>query len=47
MMLMVRLHGIYTKENVFVRTSTQKGNILIKNRRCRVKSTGAKYIRVG
>ena len=47
MILMVRLHEMHTEGSVFVRTSTQKGNILIKNRRCRVKSTGAKYIRVG
>ena len=33
---MVRLYGIYTEENLFVRTNIQKGNILIGNRRWRV-----------
>ena len=31
-MLNVRLNGIYTEENVFLKRSTQKGNILIENR---------------
>ena len=32
---MVRLYGIYTEENLFMRTSIQKGNILIENRHWR------------
>ena len=43
-MLMVWWHGIYTEENIFVRTSTQKGDILIENRHWRDRSADAKNI---
>ena len=32
-MQMVRWHGTYFEENIFARISTQKGDILIENRR--------------
>ena len=34
-MLKGKLHGIYAEENIFLRTNTQKENILIEKRRCR------------